>query len=300
MIEHGVTAAGDRDELGVDAQRRELGDALAGPLRERAGVGVAVLGILAIPMKDMKTALPGSGMSEKSTSERQAYDLISDAWGKGANGTLLVAVDGAGAQPNQRLGAYKQIVDQLNTNHNIAPLIANAQLAQLAQDNKAATIMVTPKSGPNDDDTKTLVTKLRTMTNGDAGTKARLGVDLGVAGSTAIEMDISEKLGDALWTYLGIVVGLAFLLLLVGVVFGVFFRSFSSFFVPVTSVPIRLPTTVIPEAWGAARALSPAPGAPTKPKPSCRRSSTGGMMAEPKATPITSATCCFHGVAPTS
>ena len=189
--------------------------------------GVAILGILAIPMKDMKTALPGSGMSEKSTSERQAYDLISDAWGKGANGTLLVAVDGAGAQPNQRLGAYKQIVDQLNTNPNIAPLIANSQLAQLAQDNKAATIMVTPKSGPNDDDTKTLVTKLRTMTNGDAGTKARLGVDLGVAGSTAIEMDISEKLGDALWIYLGIVVGLAFLLLLV---------AFRSILVPLTAV----------------------------------------------------------------
>ena len=35
----------------------------------------------------------------------------------------------------------------------------NAQIAQLAPDNAAATIMVTPKTGPNDDDTKTLVTR---------------------------------------------------------------------------------------------------------------------------------------------
>lgn len=189
--------------------------------------GVAVLGILAIPMKDMKTALPGSGMSEKKTSERQAYDLIADAWGKGANGTLLVAVDGAGALPNQRLGAYAQIVDKVNTSPEIAPLVANAQIAQLAPDNKAATIIVTPKSGPNDDDTQTLVKKLRNMANGEAGTKARLGVDVGVAGSTAIEMDISQELNKkALPKYLAIVVGLAFLLLLI---------AFRSILVPLTA-----------------------------------------------------------------
>ncbi len=188
---------------------------------------VAVLGILAIPIKDMKTALPGSGMSEKSTSERQAYDLISDAWGKGANGTLLVAVDGNDAQPNQRLGAYKQIVDKLNTSPELSPLVANAQIAQLAPDNKAATIVVTPKSGPNDDDTKTLVEKLRAMANGENGTKARLGVDLGVAGNTAIEMDVSDELNNnALPKYLAIVVGLAFLLLLI---------AFRSILVPLTA-----------------------------------------------------------------
>ncbi|GAA1085315.1 hypothetical protein GCM10009648_25480 [Tsukamurella spumae] len=189
--------------------------------------GVAVLGILAIPIKDMKTALPGSGMSEKSTSERKAYDLISEGWGKGANGTLLVAVDGSGANQDQRLRAYAQIVDKINTDPSMSKLVENAQIAALAPDNSAAQIMVTPKGGPNDQDTKDLVDKLRALPNGTNGTVSRLGVDLGVAGNTAIEMDISDKLGTALWIYVAIVVGLAFLLLLI---------AFRSILVPLTAV----------------------------------------------------------------
>uniref|UniRef100_UPI00242D3EA5 MMPL family transporter n=1 Tax=Gordonia paraffinivorans TaxID=175628 RepID=UPI00242D3EA5 len=46
--------------------------------------GVAILGVIAIPATDMKTALPGSSTSEKSTTERKAYDLIAQAWGPGA------------------------------------------------------------------------------------------------------------------------------------------------------------------------------------------------------------------------
>ncbi|GAB3130687.1 hypothetical protein GCM10027289_15780 [Tsukamurella serpentis] len=192
--------------------------------------GIAVLGILAIPVKDMQTALPGSGMSEKSTSERKAYDLISDAWGKGANGTLMVALDGSGARPDQRLRAYAQIVEKINTDPSMSKLVANAQIGQLAPDNAAATVVVTPKGGANDSQTKDLVTKLRALPNGQNGTAQRLNVDLGVAGNTAIEMDISDKLGfkkgGVLPVYLGIVVGLAFLLLLI---------AFRSILVPLTA-----------------------------------------------------------------
>ena len=56
----------------------------------------------------------------------------------------------------------------------------------------------------------------------------------------------------------------------------------------------------ISEACGAASASGPAPGAPWKPKEFCMSSRTGGMISEPKTTPMTRATCCFHGVAPTS
>ena len=56
----------------------------------------------------------------------------------------------------------------------------------------------------------------------------------------------------------------------------------------------------ISPACGAASAFGPAPGTPTKPIPLLRTFSTGGMMSEPNTTPIRSATCCFHGVAPTN
>ena len=83
----------------------------------------------------------------------------------------------------------------------------------------------------------------------------------------------------------------------------------------ITPTPISAPSPIsdqsrelpkIPEATedsnaacGAARASSPAPGAPTKPKLVIISCSTGGMIAEPNSTPMISATCCFHGVAPT-
>src|SRR3546814_20332144 len=56
----------------------------------------------------------------------------------------------------------------------------------------------------------------------------------------------------------------------------------------------------ISPACGAASAFGPAPGAPTKPNVSLSTLSTGGTTREPKITPMISATCCFHGVAPTS
>lgn len=62
---------------------------------------------------------------------------------------------------------------------------------------------------------------------------------------------------------------------------------------PVTREEMRL-------ACGAARAFSPAPGAPTKPKAVCMRSRTGGMTIAPKRTPMSRATCCFQGVESTS
>ena len=73
-------------------------------------------------------------------------------------------------------------------------------------------------------------------------------------------------------------------------------RSFQS--MPPPRTPFA--SDEISDACGAARASGPAPGAPWKPKEFCISCSTGGMISAPKTTPMTSATCCFHGVAPTS
>ena len=56
----------------------------------------------------------------------------------------------------------------------------------------------------------------------------------------------------------------------------------------------------ISAACGAASALGLGAGRPRKPKAVLSRSSTGGMTSAPNITPSTSATCCRHGVAPTS
>ncbi|COZ66880.1 Uncharacterised protein [Mycobacterium tuberculosis] len=53
-------------------------------------------------------------------------------------------------------------------------------------------------------------------------------------------------------------------------------------------------------ACGAANALAVAPGAPWNPNPACISCRIGAITTDPTSTPMISATCCFHGVAPTS
>jgi RND superfamily putative drug exporter len=71
-----------------------------------------------------------------------------------------------------------------------------------------ALLTVIPNSGPSDTATKDLVRAIRQ--HGDAVP----GATIGVTGLTAINIDMSAKLGDALLPYLIVVVGLALLLLM--------------------------------------------------------------------------------------
>src|SRR5690606_32439522 len=75
-----------------------------------------------------------------------------------------------------------------------------------------ATITVIPESKPSSVTTEDLVHDIR-----DAGTglKADTDAEVLVTGATAMNIDVSEKLNDALVPYLILVVGLAFLLLIV-------------------------------------------------------------------------------------
>ncbi len=56
-------------------------------------IGIAILGALALPATGLKLALPSESTGDPATSSRQAYDLVSDAFGPGRNAPLLVVVD---------------------------------------------------------------------------------------------------------------------------------------------------------------------------------------------------------------
>jgi len=78
-------------------------------------------------------------------------------------------------------------------------------------------------TGPDDTATQDLLTALR---DGQAGVQTATGTDIGITGQTAIETDVSERLSDALPIYLAIVIGLAFILLMI---------VFRSILVPLTA-----------------------------------------------------------------
>ena len=58
--------------------------------------GLALLGVIALPALHMKLGLPDGGSQPTSSTERRAYDLLTDGFGPGFNGPLTVVVDAPG------------------------------------------------------------------------------------------------------------------------------------------------------------------------------------------------------------
>ncbi|MFJ6894425.1 MMPL family transporter [Streptomyces hokutonensis] len=168
-------------------------------------VSVVGLGVLAIPALSMRLALPDDSMSSPGTSERIAYDTITKGFGDGYNGPLTVVVDGRGSSDAKT--AAQDTVDRLGKLSDVAAV----RPAVFNQNGDVALISVVPKSSPSSQATVDLVSQIR-----DRGPalKSDTGSELMVTGTTALNIDVSNKLSGALIPYLGVVVGLALVLLL--------------------------------------------------------------------------------------
>ncbi|WP_406201454.1 MULTISPECIES: MMPL family transporter [unclassified Streptomyces] len=169
-------------------------------------LGVVGLGAAAIPASSLELGLGDDGSQPTSTTQRRAYDLLSDGFGPGFNGPLMVVVDAKGSGDAD--AAFKQVGDDIKG-------IKNVVAVTPATPNKAgdtATITVIPDAKPSSVTTEDLVHAIR-----DKGAEVKADTDATVlvTGSTAMNIDVSEKLNDALLPYLALVVGLAFLLLIV-------------------------------------------------------------------------------------
>ena len=174
------------------------------------GVVVLALLLLAIPMAGLKLALPNDGTSDPSTTQRKAYDLISTEYGPGYNGPLVLVADGAGiADDAQRIQAFNTLTDRVAATDGVASAWIGADGINKA--GNTAQISVIPTGAADSDQTHNLVTALRDM---EPEIQSQTGVDYGVTGQTAIELDVSDRLSSSLLPYLLIVVGLAFVILI--------------------------------------------------------------------------------------
>ncbi|WP_410793973.1 MMPL family transporter [Kribbella sp. C-35] len=167
-------------------------------------VGIIGLGLLAIPAKDMQLALPDGASAAAGSNQRVAYDLTAAAFGPGANGPLIVVVKSNDAATSTAL------VQQVLGKTQGLPDVVAAQPAAASQDGTTRLLQVIPRSGPASEETADLVKNLRSavqpLATGDAS--------ISVTGNTAVGVDVSNKLSNALPTYLFVVIGLSFLLLL--------------------------------------------------------------------------------------
>lgn len=197
---------------------------------------VIILGALAFPIKDMHLAFPTDGTKPTSTTQRQATDLVAEAFGPGREGPLLVVVDAGDVPEEERGQAFGAVAGWAAENEGVA----NAQVVVTNEQGTGAQVMVTPTTGPDDEATRDLLSTLR---EGQSDIEEETGTNTGVTGLTAITTDVSDRLSDALPVYLGVVIGLAFLLLVL---------VFRSILVPLTatlgfllSVLATLGTTVL-------------------------------------------------------
>ena len=168
---------------------------------------VVALGALAVPLKDLHLAFPTDSTAAPDTTQRKASDLMSQAFGPGREGPLLVVVDATDAEEADRGAAIGEVAAWA------AGLgdVDNAQVVAMNEEGTGAQIMVTPSSGPDETATENLLTALR---DGQDSIEQQTGTETGVTGLTAITTDVSERLSDALPIYLTVVIGLAFLLLM--------------------------------------------------------------------------------------
>ncbi|QNE76852.1 MMPL family transporter [Streptomyces finlayi] len=167
-------------------------------------VGVLGLGVIAVPAASLEMGLPDDGSQPKSTTQRQAYDMLSDGFGPGFNGPLLVVVDTRNSSDGKAAAA--RVSEEIES--------IGVSAVTPAKFNKAgdtATITVIPKDRPSSVATENIVHSIR-----DAGgdIKKDTGAEVLVTGATAMNIDFSQKMNDALLPYLALVVSLAFLLLM--------------------------------------------------------------------------------------
>ncbi|MDH3019192.1 hypothetical protein BJF87_00825 [Gordonia sp. CNJ-863] len=183
---------------------------------------VGILVVLAVPMTGLKLALPNDGTAEPSTTQRQAYDMVADGYGPGFNGPLVVVADGRGIEDTgDRLRTFGTLVDDFAQIEGVK--IAQIGAGGLNEARDTAKITIIPSTAPSDEATPQLVQTLRDM---EPRVAAATGISYGVTGQTAIELDISDRLSDSLIPYLLVVVGLAFILLII---------VFRSILVPLTA-----------------------------------------------------------------
>jgi RND superfamily putative drug exporter len=157
---------------------------------------VATLGVISVPVLSMQTTLvPVAGAD---TTQARADQLLTGAFGDGFTGPLTVLFEGAGAAAAAT--GTTATITALPDVAAVGPAVPNPA-------GTAALLTVVPRSGPSTTETEALVGSLR-----DA-LAATPGVTVSVTGTTAVSVDVTAAVDGALPVYLVLVVGLAFILL---------------------------------------------------------------------------------------
>jgi len=205
---------------------------------------VIILLLIAWPVLSMRLGESDDGNLPKSTTQRQAYDLVAEGFGPGTNGPLLVVVQLPSPGDDAVLAGISSAIEK-------TPGVKAVLPAQTSPNGAVAQIGVLPTTAPDSAQTASLVATLRDSVIptavGTSGARAYVG------GVTAAFIDIGDRISSRLPYFIGAVVLLSFLLLML---------VFHSILVPLTAAVMNLLSvsaaygaTVAVFQWGWAKGL---------------------------------------------
>jgi len=186
--------------------------------------GAIVLIVLAIPFFSLRLGFSDEGNYPEETTTRKAYDLLAAGFGPGFNGPLLLSTEiPEGTDPS----SLEAVTQGLAADPGVAfvtPAVPNDP-----NQPTAALWRLFPTTSPQDEATTNLVSRLReeVLPVAEEGT----GLDVAVSGGVAAAVDFSRYLTARMPLFIGVVLGLSFLLLML---------VFRSLLVPLKAVVMNL------------------------------------------------------------
>ncbi len=190
--------------------------------RVLAPIALLVMVALAIPVLSLRLGNSDQGNNPANTTTRKAYDLLANGFGPGFNGPFqLVATIGSPDDAKALTGLADTV------GH--TPGVATAVAVPVRPGSTVGIIQVIPTTSPQDAKTSDLIRHLREETIPTAEKGHALKVYVG--GQTAIFDDFASVITGKLPLFVGVIVGLGFLLLLV---------AFRSVVVPLTAAVMNL------------------------------------------------------------
>ncbi|MDX2540710.1 MMPL family transporter [Streptomyces sp. WI04-05B] len=170
--------------------------------------GVVTVLVLAIPVLSIQLGHIGDGADPKSFTDRRAYDIIAQSFGPGANGPLTVVIDQTKVPADQRSDLASKASKALTG----VPGAATATALTATKDGDVLIGTVYSKESPQSETTTDLTNRLvdTTLPEAVSGTAAH-GY---VTGTTAAQVDFRDIVSSRLPLIIGVVVALAFLIIL--------------------------------------------------------------------------------------
>ena len=165
-------------------------------------LAIAILGVLTVPLLQMRLGQVDAGSDPPGSTTRIAYDQLAKAFGPGFNGPIEVVL-----HPYADERGAKRVVEAIAKDADVEVVAPPAISAK----DKVVVISVTPKSAPTDDRTQRLVERLP----GDVQRVTGPEVRVYATGLTAGLLNLSDRIAQRLPVFIAAVILLSFILLLV-------------------------------------------------------------------------------------